>query len=118
MAGALKDDLRYLRTQIVVYRAQHKDCPPGYPNGDRTQAATGADFIAQMTRPSDEDGITASQPGTAYKLGPYLSQMPVNPSVSSSARIRTSSRPRRNRRLQSLFRKRSCQRLWRESKPS
>ena len=77
--NALKDDLRYLRTQIVVYRAQHKDCPPGYPNGDRNQAATGPDFVAQMTRPSDEDGITAAQNSTTYKLGPYLSQVPVNP---------------------------------------
>src|SRR4051812_38569326 len=77
--SALKDDLRYLRTQIVVYRAQHHDCPPGYPNGDRNQAATGADFVAQMTRPSDEDGITGAQNSQTYKFGPYLSAMPVNP---------------------------------------
>jgi general secretion pathway protein G len=77
--SALKDDLRYLRTQIVVYRAQHHDCPPGFPNGDRNQPATGPDFIAQMTRPSDEEGITAAQNSQTYKFGPYLSAMPVNP---------------------------------------
>jgi prepilin-type N-terminal cleavage/methylation domain-containing protein len=83
--SALKDDLRYLRTQIVVYRAQHHDCPPGYPNGDREQAATGPDFVAQMTKPSDEDGITAAQTSPVYKLGPYLSAMPVNPLSGLSA---------------------------------
>jgi len=77
--SALKDDLRYLRTQIVVYRAQHHDCPPGFPNGDRNQSATGADFVAQMTRPSDEDGITATANSAVYKLGPYLSAVPANP---------------------------------------
>ncbi len=30
---ALKDDLQYLRTQIAVFRAQHQDVPPGYPQG-------------------------------------------------------------------------------------
>ena len=39
--NTLKDELRYLRTQIVVYKAQHHDVPPGYPNGDRTVPATG-----------------------------------------------------------------------------
>src|SRR3954469_12888331 len=52
--NTLKDELRYLRTQVVVYKAQHHDVPPGYPNGDRSTAATGPDFIAQMTKPTDE----------------------------------------------------------------
>src|SRR4051812_42865252 len=30
----LKDELRYLRTQINVYKAQHGDVPPGYPSGN------------------------------------------------------------------------------------
>src|SRR5688500_3362552 len=55
--NTLKDELRYLRTQIVVYKAQHKDVPPGYPNGDVSAAATAADFVAQMTRPTDDDGV-------------------------------------------------------------
>src|SRR5215471_8675064 len=56
--STLKDELRYLRTQVVVYKAQHHDVPPGFPNGDRNQAATGPDFIAQMTKPTDESGVT------------------------------------------------------------
>jgi prepilin-type N-terminal cleavage/methylation domain-containing protein len=77
--NALKDQLRYLRTQIIVYRAQHRDCPPGFPNGDRSQAPSGAAFIDQMTRPTDEDGAVGASSSTVYKYGPYLGQMPANP---------------------------------------
>ena len=77
--NTLKDELRYLRTQIVVYKAQHQDCPPGYPGGDRNAAATGADFIAQLTKPTDEDGNINAANTQVYKFGPYLSGMPSNP---------------------------------------
>ena len=77
--NTLKDELRYLRTQIVVYKAQHHDTPPGYPNGDRNAAPTGADFIAQLTRPTDAFGVTASAASPVFKYGPYLSMMPHNP---------------------------------------
>jgi general secretion pathway protein G len=77
--NTLKDELRYLRTQIVVYKAQHHDIPPGYPNGDRNAAPTGADFIAQLTRPTDNFGVTAAAPSQVFKYGPYLSTMPHNP---------------------------------------
>jgi general secretion pathway protein G len=77
--NTLKDELRYLRTQIVVYKAQHLDVPPGYPNGDRNVAPTGADFIAQLTRPTDTYGVTAAAPSGVFKYGPYLSVMPHNP---------------------------------------
>jgi general secretion pathway protein G len=83
--NALKDQLRYLRTQIIVYRAQHRDTPPGYPNGDRTQAATGAAFIDQMTHPTDEDGATGTVNSQIYKFGPYLDRMPANPLTGLSA---------------------------------
>ena len=77
--NTLKDELRYLRTQIVVYKAQHHDVPPGYPNGDRAAAPTGADFIAQLTRATDAYGVTAAAPSAVFKYGPYLSEMPRNP---------------------------------------
>jgi general secretion pathway protein G len=77
--NTLKDELRYLRTQIVVYKAQHHDIPPGYPNGDRNAAPSGADFIAQLTRPTDNFGVTAAAPSQVFKYGPYLSTMPNNP---------------------------------------
>ena len=77
--NTLKDELRYLRTQIVVYKAQHHDIPPGYPGGDRSQPATGADFVAQMTKATNEYGVTNATPTPIFKFGPYLSMMPNNP---------------------------------------
>lgn len=77
--NTLKDELRYLRTQIVVYKAQHHDVPPGYPNGDRHAAPTGPDFIAQLTKPTDAFGVTAAAATPVFKYGPYLSAMPHNP---------------------------------------
>jgi len=75
----LKDELRYIRTQIVVYKAQHHDIPPGYPGGDRTAPATGADFVAQMTKPTNDYGVTNAVATSTFKFGPYLSAMPANP---------------------------------------
>jgi general secretion pathway protein G len=75
----LKDELRYLRTQIVVYKAQHHDIPPGYPGGDRTAPATAADFVAQMTKPTNDYGVTNPTATPVFKYGPYLSAMPANP---------------------------------------
>lgn len=77
--NTLKDELRYLRTQILVYKAQHHDTPPGYPNGDKYAAPTAADFIAQMTKPTNEQGTTAASAGPVFKFGPYVNAMPVNP---------------------------------------
>jgi general secretion pathway protein G len=77
--NTLKDELRYLRTQIVVYKAQHHDIAPGYPNGDRDAAPTGADFVAQMTKPTNDYGVTAAATTPVFKFGPYLSAMPSNP---------------------------------------
>jgi general secretion pathway protein G len=77
--NTLKDELRYLRTQIVVFKAQHHDIPPGYPNGDRYAVPTGADFIAQLTKPTNEWGVTAAAASPVFKFGPYLSAMPFNP---------------------------------------
>src|SRR5947207_15780222 len=74
--NTLKDELRYLRTQIVVYKAQHNDVPPGYPGGDVNAAATQADFVAQMTKPTNELGVTNTSSSPIFKYGPYLSQMP------------------------------------------
>jgi general secretion pathway protein G len=75
--NTIKDDLRYLRTQIVVFKAQHKDTPPGYPGGNGAAVPTPNDFVDQMTKTSDELCNTGS--GVIFKLGPYLSKMPVNP---------------------------------------
>jgi len=75
----LKDELRYLRTQIIVYRAQHHDVSPGYPGGDVGQPATDSDFTAQMTRHTDDKGAVSNSNSATYKFGPYLSEIPENP---------------------------------------
>lgn len=67
--NTLKDDLRYLRTQIQVYKAQHRDKAPG-SNGD---------FVQQLTRYTNDDGDTNAAATSAYRFGPYLSKMPKNP---------------------------------------
>src|SRR5687768_6732628 len=74
----LKDDLLYLRTQIIVFKAQHGDTAPGYPNRKSTASPTEQDFILQMTRHTDEFCNFVS-PTTANRLGPYIKKMPVNP---------------------------------------
>jgi general secretion pathway protein G len=67
--NTLKDELRYLRTQIVVYKAQHRDVPPG-PDAD--------DFVEQMTGHTDDLGNISASRTDVYKFGPYLSKMPTN----------------------------------------
>jgi general secretion pathway protein G len=68
--NTLKDELRYLRTQILVYKAQHNDTPPG---------AGSADFVTQMTSFTDALGNTSPTASQVYRFGPYLTQMPSNP---------------------------------------
>ena len=83
-ASMLSDDLRVIRTQLTVFKAQHRDVAPGYPDGDTSEQPTQAAFIAHMTQSSNPEGETAS-PGTAgYDYGPYLREVPVNPLNSKS----------------------------------
>ena len=81
----LKDELRYLRTQIVVYKAQHHDVNPGYPGGDTTKPATDTDFLQQMTLHTDENGAVSATASATFKFGPYLSGMPPDPLTTLSA---------------------------------
>jgi len=68
--NALKDELRYLRTQIVVYKAQHRDTAPGIGSSN---------FVDQMTKYTNEAGATSTTASTTHKFGPYLPKMPKNP---------------------------------------
>jgi general secretion pathway protein G len=77
--STLKDCLRYLRTQMIVFKAQHRDVAPGFPNCDPSQTPDQATFISQMTLCSDELGNGSSVPTDVFHYGPYLSQMPANP---------------------------------------
>jgi general secretion pathway protein G len=75
----LKDELRYFRTQLAVYKAQHRDRGPGYLPNDRDAKA---DVMSkQMTGRTNERGDIAP-PNTVsaqYRLGPYLQKIPRNP---------------------------------------
>jgi len=79
--NTLKDELRYLRTQIVVYSAQHLDVPPGYPSDKPGTTPTQAAFLSEMTTYTDCYGTTSptSTFSDTYQYGPYLTQMPMNP---------------------------------------
>src|SRR5438105_2428615 len=63
----LKDELRYLRSQILVYKAQHRETPPGYPGGDSSASPTEADFVAQMTSFSSDFCVTSATPSSLYR---------------------------------------------------
>jgi general secretion pathway protein G len=80
--NTLKDELRYLRTQIIVYKAQHHDTAPGADGAEAT-------FIDQMTKYTDERGNTSATASAVFKFGPYLSRMPKNP-VSADDKIEMS----------------------------
>ena len=75
----LLEDLRILKAQIGVYRAQHWDVAPGYPNGDTSINPTEADFVAQLTLYTDEDGVTNAVQTDRFKYGPYMREIPDNP---------------------------------------
>jgi prepilin-type N-terminal cleavage/methylation domain-containing protein len=75
----LKEDLRYLRTQIGAFKIQHRDVPPGYAGGDLTVDPDETTFLDQMTRYSDEFCNTSTTTSSVYRVGPYLTKMPPNP---------------------------------------
>jgi general secretion pathway protein G len=77
--NTLRDDLRFLRTQIGVFAAQHRDVCPGYPGGDTSASPTEAEFIDQMTLHTDERCNTNPSATPIFKYGPYLTKMPPNP---------------------------------------
>ncbi len=74
--SVLKDELRYMRSQIEVYKAQHFDTFPGYPasGGEPTIEA----FTGQMTKWTDARGQISLMQGGAFDFGPYLSRIPRN----------------------------------------
>lgn len=82
--AVLADQLRYIRTQIMVYRAHHGGVAPGYPGGDVTKTPDAQTFIAQMCSNTDARGNTSDTYNKSYPYGPYLQQMPANPYTDST----------------------------------
>ncbi|HVX84591.1 MAG TPA: prepilin-type N-terminal cleavage/methylation domain-containing protein [Phycisphaerae bacterium] len=77
--NSLKEDLRFLRTQLGIYSTQHLDVYPGYPGGDTNQTPTEQTLVSQLTQVTDDAGNSSATVTGAYKWGPYLPQMPVDP---------------------------------------
>jgi prepilin-type N-terminal cleavage/methylation domain-containing protein len=77
--SALALDLQMLRRYVLVYKTQHLEVGPGYPDGDTTQEPTEDVFIAQTTMSSKPSGETAAVGTAGFVRGPYLMKIPVNP---------------------------------------
>jgi len=77
--SALAVDLQLLRRFILVYKSQHLEVGPGYPDGDTTQAPTEQAFIDQAIMASNANGQTAAIGTPGFNRGPYLMKIPVNP---------------------------------------
>jgi prepilin-type N-terminal cleavage/methylation domain-containing protein len=75
---ALLHDLQMLRRYILIYKGQHLEIPPGYPDGDKMQSPTEQVFLEQMTLSSNEIGQTAPVGTPGFVRGPYLMRPPVN----------------------------------------
>jgi len=78
-ASMLLEDLRIMRGQIRTFRVHHGDCPPGYPDCDRTKAPTEKAFFEHLTMASTAAGAVAKPDTDGFDYGPYLTSMPVNP---------------------------------------
>jgi len=77
--SAVAHDLNMLRRYVLIYTAQHREIPPGYPDGDRTQTPTEQAFVEQLTMSSNSNGQTAPIGTPGFPRGPYLQRIPVNP---------------------------------------
>lgn len=82
--NTLKDDLRYLRTQIIVFKAQHHDVPAGYPNGNAAGTPTWDLVQSQLTQYSNARCGTSVTANKDYPFGPYLQKIPSNPLTGAS----------------------------------
>lgn len=77
--AAAKDNLRILRNAIELYATQHNDVPPGYPNGDISATPNWIIFFNHMLKATNTSGQFANVGTPGYPLGPYLSEVPLNP---------------------------------------
>ncbi len=76
--SSLGIDLQLLKRFILIYKIQHLEVAPGYPNG-LGSAPTEQTFINQATLSSNSAGQTAAIGTAGYERGPYLQKIPTNP---------------------------------------
>jgi prepilin-type N-terminal cleavage/methylation domain-containing protein len=75
----LRENLRFIRSQIVIYNAEHNNVSPGYPGGRTTATPTEQAFLDQMTKPTNARGEIGDKTSPDHPYGPYLPRMPENP---------------------------------------
>lgn len=77
--SALATDLQLLRRFVLLYKCQHLEVAPGYPNGNTSAAPTEQAFIDQATLSSNSAGVTAAIGTAGFERGPYMQMIPTNP---------------------------------------
>ena len=77
--SALAVNLQLLRRFVLIYKYQHLEVGPGYPNGQSSGVPTEQAFVEQATLSSNNGGQTAAVGTPGFNRGPYLSKIPVNP---------------------------------------
>lgn len=77
--SALAVDLQLLRRFALIYKYQHLEVGPGYPNGQAAGAPTEQAFIEQATMASNDNGQTAAVGTAGFSRGPYMARIPANP---------------------------------------
>lgn len=77
--SALANELRSLRTQIMIYRSHHGGVPPGFPAGDLSATPSDQMLVAQLTQYTDAQGRVSPRRTPQHVFGPYLKDFPVNP---------------------------------------
>jgi general secretion pathway protein G len=70
-AAALREQLRSLRTEILLYRAAHDGIAPGYPRNDLRREPTSDTMLAQLTQATARADLPPNH-------------IPVNPFTGSS----------------------------------
>jgi len=76
--SAAKSSLSTMRTQIELYKMQHKGTTPGYADGNPVGEAM---LHLQFTATSTETGAVSPStvPSDPFLFGPYLMKLPKNP---------------------------------------
>jgi general secretion pathway protein G len=77
--STLSQELRILQRVVLIYKAQHLEAAPGYPNGQTSVNPTEQTFLDQVLLSSDTSGQTAALGTAGYNRGPYLAKIPMNP---------------------------------------
>jgi len=80
----LRDDVRDLREQIRLYRAEHGGLTPGMTADGRVTTGSAAMMFDQLMRYTDDAGHTSPTIDSRYPHGPYLADFPVNAVVGNN----------------------------------